>query len=289
VPDSRAAHVLRLPDGRRLGYADYGDRRGAAVMFFHGTPGSRRVAGWADQASACRGIRLIAPDRPGFGLSDFQPGRRLAGWPADVVALADALGIGRFAVAGVSGGGPYVAACAWRIADRLTHAAIVSGMGPLDDPALATALSRGYRAGLAVIGRLPAAARFGLGLGRLGLHRAPGCVLASIAASLPHVDRAIFRRPGVRALLLDDAREALRQGTRGAVHELALLSRQWDVPLDQIHMPVLLWHGEADAQVPVAIARRLAAALPDCHASFMPDAGHLWVLDHLDEVLAALV
>jgi pimeloyl-ACP methyl ester carboxylesterase len=205
-----------------------------------------------------------------------------------VVALADALGIGRFAVAGVSGGGPYVAACAWRLAGRLTHAAIVSGMGPLDDPALAIALSRGYRAGLAVIGRLPAAARFGLGLGALGLRRAPGCVLASVAASLPQVDRAIFRRPRVRALLLDDAREALRQGTRGAAHELMLLSRPWDVPLDQIRMPVRLWHGEADAQVPVAIARHLAAALPDCHASFMPDAGHLWVLDHVDEVLAAL-
>ena len=285
----KLGQVLLLSDGRQLGYAEYGDRQGAPVLFFHGTPGSRRVARYAGQAAGRRGIRLIAPDRPGFGLSDFQAGRTLGAWPADVVELADALGIERFAVAGVSGGGPYVAACAWRLAGRLTRAGIVSGIGPLDDPALAAELSRAWRAGFAVVRQLPAAARVGLGLASLGLRHAPGCMLASIRGSLPEVDRAIFRRPRVQALLLDDAREALRQGTRGAIQELILFSRPWDVPLGQIRMPVHLWHGEADAQVPVAIARRLAAALPECRASFVPGAGHLWVLDHLDEVLAALV
>jgi pimeloyl-ACP methyl ester carboxylesterase len=72
------------------------------------------------------------------------------------------------------------------------------------------------------------------------------------------------------------------------VRELQLFSRPWDVPLGEIAMPVRLWHGEADAQVPLAIARRLTAAIPDCRASFVPGAGHLWILDHLDEVLEAL-
>jgi pimeloyl-ACP methyl ester carboxylesterase len=280
--------VLRLSDGRRLGYADYGDRDGVPVVFFHGTPGSRRIARCADQAARRRGIRLIAPDRPGFGLSDFQPGRTLAAWPADVVELADALRLERFAVAGVSGGGPYVAVCAWRLAHRLSHAGIVSGMGPIDDPALAAVLPRHYRAGFALVRRLPGAARAAFGLAMLGLRSTPGCVLASISASLSEMDRAIFSRPRIRALLLDDAREALRRGPRGAALELRLLSRPWDVRLDQIRMPVHLWHGDADAQVPVAIAHRLAAALPDCRARFLPDAGHLWVLDHLDEILATL-
>ena len=216
----QAGQVLLLSDGRQLGYAEYGDRQGAPVLFFHGTPGSRRVARYAGQAAGRRGIRLIAPDRPGFGLSDFQAGRTLGAWPTDVVELADALGIERFAVAGVSGGGPYVAACAWRLAGRLTQAGIVSGIGPLDDPALAAGLSRAWRAGFAVVRQLPAAARVGLGLASLGLYHVPGCMLASVRGSLPEVDRAIFRRPRVQALLLDDAREALRQGTRGAIQEL---------------------------------------------------------------------
>ena len=117
---------------------------------------------------------------------------------------------------------------------------------------------------------------------------APGRVLAGIASSLPEADRAVFLRPEVQALLLDDAREALRDGVRGAAHEIVLFSRPWDVPLAAIGMPVHLWHGEADIQVPVAIARRMAAAIPDCRARFLPDAGHLWVLDHLDEILCTL-
>jgi pimeloyl-ACP methyl ester carboxylesterase len=287
-PADRTAQVLRLSDGRRLGYAEYGDPAGTPLLFFHGTPGSRRVARWADHVARRRGIRLIAPDRPGFGLSDFQPGRTLGAWPADVIELADALALGPFAVAGVSGGGAYVAACAWRLGDRLRHAGIISGIGPIADPALAAALSRRYRAGFALVRRLPAAVRGALGLGRLGLRRAPGCTLAALAASLPEVDRAIFGRPRVRALLLDDAREALRQGPRGAAQELLLFSRPWDFRLAEIRMPVRLWHGEADAQVPVAIARRVAATIPDCRASFIPGAGHLWVLDHLDEILTTL-
>jgi pimeloyl-ACP methyl ester carboxylesterase len=288
VADVERAQVLRLPDGRSLGYALYGDRSGAPVMFFHGTPGSRRVARFADRAARRRRIRLIAPERPGFGLSDFDCERTLAAWPADVVALADALAIDRFAVAGVSGGGPYVAACAWQLRERLTRAAIISGIGPLDEPAVAASLARRYRAGVALARRLPVALRPGLALGRFALRRAPGCVLASIARSLPEIDRPIFRRPEVRALLLDDAREALRQGTRGALHELVLFSRPWDFPLDGIRMPVRLWHGEVDSQVPVAIAHRFAASLPDCRASFIADAGHLWILDHLEEVLDGL-
>ena len=163
-----AARSLELSDGRRLVYAEYGEFDGTPLLFFHGTPGSRRVARWADAAARRRGVRLIAPDRPGFGLSDPQPGRTLGDWPADVAELADALGLGRFAVAGVSGGGPYVAACAWRMPDRLTGAGIISGMGPLDDPTLAAALPRRYRAafGLARRGAAP-----GRGSAR---HRRPG-------------------------------------------------------------------------------------------------------------------
>jgi pimeloyl-ACP methyl ester carboxylesterase len=285
---SKDGQVLRLADGRQLGFADYGDPSGLPLFFFHGTPGSRRAGRFADQAARRRAIRLIAPERPGFGLSDFQPGRTLASWPADVLELADTLGIERFAVAGVSGGGPYVAACAWRIPERLSHAGIISGMGPVADLALAARLPRGHRAGFALLRRLPAVTRPPLALARLGLQHWPGGMQNALEAALPAADRAVFERPEVSDLLLDDAGEALRQGTRGAAQELTLFSRRWDFCLAAIHMPVDLWHGEADTQVPVAIGRHVAASIPDCRARFIPGAGHLWVLDHLDEVLGAL-
>ena len=103
---------LGLPDGRRLGYTEFGDPLGIPLCAFHGTPGSRFMFRLVHETARRLGLRIIAPDRPGFGLSDYQENRTLADWADDVRALADKLGLARFGVAGISGGGPYVAACA---------------------------------------------------------------------------------------------------------------------------------------------------------------------------------
>jgi pimeloyl-ACP methyl ester carboxylesterase len=103
---SREGAQLVLRDGRRLGYAQYGQPDGEPIVYFHGHPGSRLEARLAHEPAAAPGLRVIALDRPGYGLSDFLPGRAITDWPADVTAAADALGIGRFSVAGASGGGP---------------------------------------------------------------------------------------------------------------------------------------------------------------------------------------
>ena len=121
---------LRLSDGRTLGYAQYGVPDGKPLFVFHGSPGSRLQVRAAHAPALARGIRIIAPDRPGLGLSTRLPGRQVADWPSDVRELADALNIARFAVIGVSGGGPYVAACAWGLPERITRAGIVSGVAP---------------------------------------------------------------------------------------------------------------------------------------------------------------
>jgi pimeloyl-ACP methyl ester carboxylesterase len=110
---------------------EYGDPNGTPMLGFHGTPGSRFMLRLADGAAAELGIRLIAPERPGFGLSTFQKGRSLAGWARDVEAFTRALGVERFAVAGVSGGGPYAAACAAMLPDRVTAVGLVSPIGPM--------------------------------------------------------------------------------------------------------------------------------------------------------------
>jgi pimeloyl-ACP methyl ester carboxylesterase len=117
--------VLRLADGRALAYAEWGDAQGAPVLFVHGSPHSRI---WCpdEEVTTRAGVRLIIPDRPGFGRSDPQLGHTLDGWAADVEQLADALGLGPFPIVGWSAGGVYVAACAATIRERLTVAGIVS-------------------------------------------------------------------------------------------------------------------------------------------------------------------
>jgi molybdopterin-guanine dinucleotide biosynthesis protein A len=122
-----AGLTVRVRDGRRLGYAEYGDPAGFPVMFFHGTPGSRLKGSICADAAAGAGARLICPERPGYGLSDPKRGRRLLDWPDDVVDLAAGLGVDRFAVVGTSGGGPHTVACAYKIPERLTAVAILAG------------------------------------------------------------------------------------------------------------------------------------------------------------------
>ena len=127
---------IQLPDGRRLAYAIYGDPHGQPVFFFHGSPGSRYQAWVLNRPAASLGLRIIAPERPGFGCSDFQIGRAIHHWPDDVRALADALKLGRFAVLGASGGGPYAAACAACLPDRLNRAVLVASIGPMTLPGI---------------------------------------------------------------------------------------------------------------------------------------------------------
>ena len=125
---TRAATIVRLDDGRELAFREFGDPTGTPVFAFHGTPGSQRMFAPLDESARRLGVRLIAPDRPGYGNSDYVSDRRLLDWPRDVVALADFLGIAKFGVFGVSGGGPHAAVCAHRLAPRLLGAAIVCGI-----------------------------------------------------------------------------------------------------------------------------------------------------------------
>src|SRR5512143_3551033 len=125
---------IKLHDGRRLGYAEFGDPRGKPVLFFHGYPGSRWDGAETGHAAERMGVRLIVPYRPGMGLSDYQTKRRLLDWPTDVVELAHALGLDDFAVIGYSGGGPYALACAFQLGTRLSAVGVIAGVGPLTEP-----------------------------------------------------------------------------------------------------------------------------------------------------------
>ena len=283
-----SAQVLQLSDGRRLGYAEYGAPDGRPLFFLHGTPGARLMARFAHPVALRHGIRLVAPERPGYGLSDFQPGRRIDQWPEDVAALADRLGLGRFALAGVSGGGPYVAACAHRWPERVDVAGIVSGVGPLDDPVIRAAFSAAQRRALGVVSKAPWAVRPLLALPVGVVRRRPLQALDLITPYEPPADRAVLARPEVRAAVVDDLREALRQGSRAVLDDLRLFGEPWGFRLEDIKVPVELWHGEQDAQVPVGVGRQVARRLPDCRARFLPDAAHLWLFDHCEEVLTTL-
>lgn len=132
--------TITVKDGRELAYAEYGEPNGHPVFFFHGTQSSRLERHRDESIARGRGARIIATDRRGQGLSDFQPGRTLLDWPDDVTRLADSLGLDRFAVMGMSAGGPYALACAHAIPERLSSIKVIAGAAPLDDAELSSHL-----------------------------------------------------------------------------------------------------------------------------------------------------
>jgi pimeloyl-ACP methyl ester carboxylesterase len=280
--------AITLRDGRRLGYAEYGNSAGKPLFFFHGFPNSRLLARLFTQAAVRRGVRIIALDRPGFGLSDFKRGRTLAGWPDDVVEAADALGIDRFAVLGYSGGGPYAAACAARIPERLTAVAIVSGLAPLCEGAAVRGFPLPTRLGISVLRRLPWLSRPSLWLMGWSARRNPERAVRTFERSLPLVDKEILSRPDVRPVVAADFAESFRQGSRAAAWEFRLYLRRWDFDLDAITLDVGLWQGEVDTLVPASMGRYFAQAIASSHARFFPDEGHYLIVDRMEEVEAAL-
>ncbi len=279
---------IRLRDGRALGFAEYGDARGWPLVFFHGTPGSRLAASLLDDAARRCSVRVIAPERPGFGRSDPKPGRTLLDWSDDVIEITRALGVERFAVAGISGGGPYAAACAYRIPERLTGAAILSGIGPVDLPGATDGMLVFNRVSLWLARHLrPALRPVVAGMAR-SFRRDPERALRRAFARLPAADRELLAAADFRERFVADFVAATERTTHGMVDEFALFSRPWGFRLEDIRMRVHLWHGELDRNCPVAMGRAVARAIPDCVARFESAEGHLFMVRRGEELLKAL-
>ena len=148
--------VIQVSDKRRLAYAEYGEPDGAPVLLFHGLPGSRLSWGLIPGSPFPPGLRIIAPDRPGYGRSDPKPGRTVLDWADDVAELADVLEIEKFAVLGVSGGGPGALACAWKMPERLTSVGVVSSPAPTNAPGVFEGMSKTNRFFMKLAWRFPA-------------------------------------------------------------------------------------------------------------------------------------
>lgn len=290
---SKLNQQFQLPDGRRLGYDERGSSDGSPLFYFHGSPSSRVESELyiSEEALLAQNVRLIAVDRPGMGLSDFQPNRRLLDWSQDVIALANRLNIERFSILAYSLGGPYGLACALAIPQRLHKVGIVSGAALFTEPELVKNVNEGTRRFLNLPRENPFASRLFLGMLRAMAHIAPSKFVAQANSLLPESDRAIVAAsPDFQKGFIKMVREALRQGTRGAHHESLLTITEYGFRLQEIQMPVMLWHGEDDKNIPVEMARYAASAIPKCEAKIYPNEGHLSLFKkNAEEISRALV
>ena len=283
--------TLTLPDGRLLTYAEFGDPGGRPLMYFHGAPSCRLEPGLiGDDVLRAARVRLVAADRPGMGGSTFQPGRGFGDWPQDVSHLADALGWPTFAVLGNSGGAAYAAACAARIPERLTSAVIVSGAWRMDAPEVATQLPFLNRLVWTLARRFPPGLRLLLSTMRGGSQRTLDEELASMQRFLPAADLAAFAAPGRLSVMQATVREALRSGTRGAAWDMQCHVRPFDFALSDIRVPLRLFHGSDDRNVPLALVQATLPSLPGAELVVFAGEAHLSTLSgHIAEILAAAI
>ena len=285
---SKIGNGIRLRDGRRLAYAEYGKPEGKPIFYFHGLFGSRLERHPDNSIAISLGARIITIDRPGCGLSDFKPGRKLLDWPDDVAELANTLKIDRFAVVGVSGGGPYVLACAFKIPHRLTTAVLISSLAPFDLPKATNGMMWPQRILFSLARYTPWL--LGLPVWMMGflLRHYSEQYLKQITTLMPEYDRAILSQPEVRAMLKEDFTEAFRTVPWGCTWEAVLLVRPWGFRLEDIIVKIHLWQGDKDVNVPLQMGQYMASAILNCHATFCPGEGHLLFFNRWQEILAVL-
>lgn len=279
--------IVNLPGGRRLGYEQAGAPHGTPMFYFHGVPSARTEwKMWGDAALLqSLNIRLIAMDRPGVGSSDFAPQRRLSDWPADVVAVADELGLERFSVLGYSGGGAYAAACAKHIPDRLVNVALVSSIAPFHLPGIVAGIEPANLQFLRLARQRPWLYR--LLYKQIGLFAkmAPRQHVQRALSGFGQADREVFARPEVHGAMFASV------GTsRGQQVDTALAIGSWGFALSEITTPVHVWHGEEDRNTSVSMFRYLAEGIPDARSHLLPDEGHIsLIVNHARTILLALI
>jgi pimeloyl-ACP methyl ester carboxylesterase len=276
-----------LRDGRRLGFAEYGASGGTPLLYFHGWPSSRLEARALENVASGLGFHVVAPDRPGYGLSDFKPERAIADWVEDVRVLAAHLGWERFSILGISGGGPYAAACAARIPEMLRTVLLVCSMGPTDHPEAIQGMVPVNRWLLTFAHTTPwLAQRLASVCLRTLWGTGDQVIPEQIEACLPERDRRTLSNRQLRLLLTEASREGLRRDVDGAAWEGFLYSQPWGFRLENIRVPVFLWHGEEDNIVPASMGHYLAQRIPGCQAVFYPEDGHFSLpFTRMEEIL----
>jgi pimeloyl-ACP methyl ester carboxylesterase len=285
----RANQTIILKDERRLGFAEYGEASGKAVFHFNGSGGSRLEHPSDLSILTDLGIRLISTDRPGHGISDPQPDRKLLDWPDDVGQLADNLSIDRFHVMGWSAGGPHALACAYKLPDRVTAGALVSGLAPPDRPKPYEGLPFALKTLMFIGRRVPTLVYLFRRLAHNMLQGDPEKAGKRLASTFPPEDREAIEESDSADSLVGDIREGYRQGWGGPAQDDIIINTSWGFRLQDIQTRFDVWQGGVDKNVPVNHGEYQHELLPNSRLRLLPDQAHLYLLTHWREVLEALI
>lgn len=276
-----------------MAYEETGDPGGLPIFTMHGTPGCRFSGRHPDPARvSAAGLRLISYDRPGYGRSSRHRGRTVVDCVGDVAAIADELGVDRFAVTGGSGGGPHALAVAARLPQRVTRVACVVGGAPYDaddldwfagmDPVNVREFGWALAGEALLAGELEREAQKWLAK----VDDDPTTVFDDV--ELSESDRAVLNDPGVRETFQAATREMFAHGAWGWVDDDRAFTKPWGFDVTELQVPVEIHYGATDVLVPAAHGKWLAAHIPQAAVTIDQHGGHMRTPDQRLDMLRAL-
>jgi pimeloyl-ACP methyl ester carboxylesterase len=274
-----------LADGRVVTYREFGAATGYPVLATHGTPGSRLKFAVGHSDAEQLGLRLISPDRWGYGSSDAHPQPALARYADDIAEFADGLRIDEFSLVGVSGGGPFAVAVAAAVPERVRSLALVAPVGPIAGALDVHELGVVHRLCFQWLPPSPWIVRPALGLYRVLLRRSPKTVVPLAAIVGPAADKAALRAPDVCHWMTEMLQAGFERGVTGTLIDMQIFSRPWELMFERITAPTRIWLGTEDRNVPQLAVHWLAKQLARVEVTELEGQGHFWIARHHREVL----
>lgn len=283
-------NLIQLQNGATIAVAEYGAPDGVPVIFCHGWPSSGTMAELTDSAARELGLRIISPDRPGISGSTFQPNRTLNDWPPVLAALANHFAIEKFHVLAISGGAPYAYSAAWAMPERVRAIAVVSGAPPIADLGDHSGLLRLYRWMLKLRGKNRELLRMLFYAARpFASRRIPIRLRPLVLKFLHPTDAAVLRESAAFESCFESARRAWRGSVDGVMTDAEVYAEPWGFRLEEIGVPVRLWHGKQDRAFSFRVIEEVAKRLPNCTARYVDNAGHYSLpIRYMHEILADL-
>jgi pimeloyl-ACP methyl ester carboxylesterase len=286
-------NFVEVGQGRVVAFEEYGDANGIPVIFCHGWPSSRTMAQLTEQSASELGIRIISPDRPGISGSTLQLERKLSDWPRIVELLVDQFGIHEFRMLGISGGAPYAYATAVAMPERVRAIAIVGGAPPFADLTDTDGLLPLYRWMLAFYRLRPHLLRRLFHLARPFLSVRPPVRLRPLMLKLLLLrpcDAESLRDAKAFEAIFESQRRAWRTSAEGVMADAQIYAQTWGFAIEDVRVPVRLWHGTQDRAFSLQLAENVAKRLPDCKPHFIDGAGHYSLpIRHMRQILEDLI
>ncbi|MEN2494958.1 MAG: hypothetical protein TECD_00869 [Hyphomicrobiaceae bacterium hypho_1] len=290
--DPELEREFRLRDGRVISYREYGAVNGQVVIALHGTPGSRLKYRPAHEAAGIRGLRVISPDRWGYGLSQAPRLRSLSHYSNDIEEFTHALGVNSFSVVGISGGGPFAAVLAAKMPGYVRNLALIAPVGRVVEKNFSKAdiyaeypLRQFHRFCFQCLPYLPGVTRMFFWLYRLAMIAAPAYAVKIAIVGSSSSDKRTMSSAESRRSLGETFAAGLRYGVLGPVIDLNVFAIDWDFDVNKICSNTKLWIGEDDLNVPIGSVLALARDIPGSSLAFMREQGHFWISENFSDVL----